>query len=85
MVWPYWHNERWTIIGCGKPRQVCNALKKWVRDRQKASVVGRTNNQAPALKPTHEQRCVHLIYESTYVKSEANSCLCRRFAKKTYN
>jgi hypothetical protein len=23
MVWPHWHHERWAIVGCGKPKQVC--------------------------------------------------------------
>ncbi len=48
-------------------------------------VVGRVNNQAHALGPAHEWKCAHMIFEGTSTKSEANSCSCGQFAKKTYN
>jgi hypothetical protein len=58
----------------GKSRHVC---RKWIEDNQIASVVGRTNNQAPALEPALEQKCVHMIFEGASTRREANSCSCR--------
>jgi hypothetical protein len=42
-----------------------------------ANVVGQANNQVPALGPTHEQRRVRMIFEGTYIRSEAKSYSCK--------
>jgi hypothetical protein len=41
-------------IRCGKPKQVHNAMRKWVDDKQNVGVVGRANNQVPTCGPAHE-------------------------------
>jgi hypothetical protein len=38
-----------------------------------------------ALRPTHEQIQVRMIFERMITKSETNSCACKWFVKKTYN
>jgi len=85
MVWPHWHNEIWTTVGCGKLKPVPSAQKKWVRDRQKASVVGQINNQAHVHRPTHEQKHVCMISKGAYIRSKVNSCSCKWFAKEVCN
>jgi hypothetical protein len=85
MVWPHWHHERWTIVGCGKPRWVQNVVRKWVIDKRNVGVVGRTNNQVLALGPTHEQRHAHAISKGSSTEREANSYSCKPSTKKTYN
>jgi hypothetical protein len=74
MVWPHWHHERWATIGCGKPRQVCNVIRKWVDDKRNLGVIGQINNQASTPRPTHEQRHVCVISEGTFIQSEKKSC-----------
>ncbi len=37
--------KKCAIIGCGKPSQVCNVVKKWTEDKQNIGVVGWANNQ----------------------------------------
>jgi hypothetical protein len=64
-----------------KPRWVCSAIKKWVEDKRNASVIGRINNQTPTLRPAYE-RNVHMIYEETFIRSEANSCSCMQLPTK---
>ncbi len=39
------------IIECGKPRQVCNVVKKWTKDKQNVGVVGWANNQVTTIGP----------------------------------
>jgi hypothetical protein len=85
MVWSHWHHERWTLEGCGKLRWVRSDVRKWAGDRRKIGVVRRTNNQALALKPAYERRCVHMIFEGMFVKSKANSYSCRWSTKEAYN
>jgi hypothetical protein len=82
MVWPHWHHDKWATIGCSKPRWVHNAIRKWVEDKQNASVVGWANNQALALGPTHKQKCVPMIFEGGSTRSETNFCSCKWFAKE---
>ncbi len=43
MIWSHLHHERWAIERCGKPRQICNVVRKWAKDIWKKSVVGRAN------------------------------------------
>ncbi len=85
IVWPHLHRERWAIIGCGKPRQVCNVVKKWVNDKQNVGVVGRVNNQEPILGPTHEQRRAQAISKGMSTRGEANSYSCKWSAKEVCN
>jgi hypothetical protein len=33
MVWPHWHHERCGTIGCGIPKQIQSAIRKWVKDK----------------------------------------------------
>jgi hypothetical protein len=44
MVWPHSHCERWATVGCGKPKWVHDVVRKWVKDKQNAGVVGQTSN-----------------------------------------
>jgi hypothetical protein len=37
--------EKCATTSCDKPRWVCIVIKKWVEDKQNASVIERTNNQ----------------------------------------
>jgi hypothetical protein len=30
MVWPHWNHKRWAIVGCRKPKQICNEHYKEV-------------------------------------------------------
>jgi hypothetical protein len=41
MICSQWKHERCVIVGCGKPRQVHNVLRKWIQDNQNANMVGR--------------------------------------------
>jgi hypothetical protein len=67
MIWPHWHYERWVAIVCGKPRRICNAARKWVKDRRNASAVRQVNNQTPTFQPTHEwKHALHDIWRSIY-------------------
>jgi hypothetical protein len=72
-------------MGCGKPRRVCSVIRKWVNDKQNASVVRRTNNQTHALRPTHEWKCVCVISKGTSTRRETNSYSCKQSAKETFN
>lgn len=44
MVCPYY--EKCATIRCDKPRWIHNIIKKWMEDKQNASVIGQVNNQA---------------------------------------
>jgi hypothetical protein len=72
-------------IRCGKPKEVHSVIRKWINDKQNASVVGWVNNQAPTLGPTHEWRCAGVISERVSTKREANSYLCKWSIKESYN
>ncbi len=48
-------------------------------------MVGQINNQALGPGPAHDQRCVRMIFEGTFIKIEVNFCSCRPSAKKTCN
>jgi len=85
MVWPHLHCERWATIECGKLRQVCSVIKKWIEDKWNVDVVERVNNQALALGLAHERRYVRMISKGISTKSEANFCSCKWFAKEAYN
>jgi hypothetical protein len=54
MVWPHKHHERWATIGCGKPRQTCNVVRKWAKDKWNVVVLGWINNQALTPGLAHE-------------------------------
>jgi hypothetical protein len=84
MVCSHWQCERCAFVECGKPRWVCNALKKWTKDKQNVGVVGWANNQMFVVGPTQDQRHVHMACEGTSIKSVANSCLCKRFVKEAW-
>jgi hypothetical protein len=64
-------------VRCGNLKQVCNVVKKWVGDRQKVGVVGRTNNQALALGSTHEWKRACMIFKKMSIRSNVNSYSCR--------
>jgi hypothetical protein len=40
MVCPHLQCERCAIVECGKLGWVCDTIKKWIKDKQNASVVG---------------------------------------------
>jgi hypothetical protein len=44
IIWPHWHCERWATIGSCNPRQVRNAMRKWVEDKQNENVIGQVHN-----------------------------------------
>jgi hypothetical protein len=77
MVWSHWHHDKCLIIGCGKPRQVHNVVMKLVEDRQNANVVGWVNNQAFALRITHEWKHACMMSKRTFIKREAISYWCK--------
>ncbi len=70
MVWPHWHCERCGTIGCGIPRQIWNAIKKWEESKRNEKVLGRTNNQTFVVGPTQEQRCAHTTSKGTSTKKQ---------------
>jgi hypothetical protein len=84
-----WYDHTNTVKGgnkgCGKPRWVCNVVRKWVDNKRNVSVVVQANNQTLALRPAHEWRCVCVISERTFTRREANLCSCKRSTKETYN
>jgi hypothetical protein len=53
MVWPHQCHERWETIGCGKPKRIHSVVKKWVKQKWNAGVVGWTNKQTPTLGLAH--------------------------------
>ncbi len=70
-------------MGYGKPKQVCNVVRKWVEDKWNVIVVRWAINQVPTLKPTHEWRHVHTIFKRAFTKNEIN--FYKWSTKKTYN
>jgi hypothetical protein len=54
MVCPHWQHERCAIVRRGKLRWVCNIVKKWVKDKQNANMVGWINNQMPVVRPAQD-------------------------------
>jgi len=46
MIWSHSHHEKWATIRCGKPKQVCSALRKWAKHKQYVGVVGQVKPNA---------------------------------------
>jgi SET domain-containing protein len=44
--------ERCVIVGCGIPKQIWSAIKKWAKEKWNERVVGQANNQALTIEPT---------------------------------
>jgi len=76
MVWPHLHYETCGTVWCGILRQIQSIVIKWVEDKWNEGVLGWTNNQAPIVGPTYEQKCVHTMFEGAFARSEVNSCSC---------
>jgi hypothetical protein len=64
------------IVGCDKPRRV-NIVKKWIKDKWNANVLGWVNNQVPATKLAQDRKHVHVVAKGTSIRNVANSCSCR--------
>ncbi len=61
---------KYSTVGCGKSKQVHNITKKWVGNKQNASVVGQTNNQTFTIKPYTKLEHIHTcdIWRNIYYK-----------------
>jgi len=57
--------KKCAIIGCGKPRQVCNVVRKWTKDKQIIGVLRWINNQVPTIGPIqdHKHVCMERLLE----------------------
>ncbi len=80
MVCPYY--EKCATIRCDKPSWAHNIIKKWVEDKQNASVIGHANNQALMARLAQDQKHVCVVFEGTLIRSVANSCSCKQSIKE---
>ncbi len=67
MVWSHWHRKKGATIVCDKPKWVWGVVRKWIKDKWNASVVGRANKpNAHPWTHTWTKMCAHNIWKNVY-------------------
>jgi hypothetical protein len=70
MVWPHWHHEKCTNVGCGTLRWILNAIRKWFQGKQNEKMLGWANNQAPIARHAHERKQAHTTFGGMFTRSK---------------
>ncbi len=80
----HWQHARCAIVGCGKSRQIHNVVRKWIKYKLNASVVGWANNQTSVIGPTQDWKCACVVSKGSSIKNVINSCLFKWSIKYDY-